>query len=73
VSEILGYDSVRHAPSDVPLVKPLWDAHLLTDQDFQTFFSDVDPRTVAVMIHSKDGVDPSRYRKYLEGRWSSAT
>jgi hypothetical protein len=70
VSEVLGYDAVDHAPSSVPLVKPSWHVPLLTDLDLEAFFADFDPRTVAVMIHSKDGVDPMRYRKYLERLWA---
>jgi hypothetical protein len=70
VCEVLGYDRVDHAPSSVPLVKPSWHIPLLTDSDIEAFFTDFDPRTVAVMIHSKDGVNPMRYRKYLEMRWN---
>jgi hypothetical protein len=36
----------------------------------EAFFSNFDPRTVAVMIHSKDGIDPIRYRRYLELCWA---
>lgn len=70
VCEVLGYDAIDHAPSSVPLVKPSWHVSLLTDSDIEAFFTDFDPRTVAVMIHSKDGIDPMRYRKYLERGWN---
>lgn len=70
VSEVLGYNSIDHAPSSVPLVKPSWHIPLSTDADLDAFFADFDPRTVAIMIHSKDGVDPMRYRKHLEHRWN---
>jgi len=70
VSEVLGYQAVNHAPSSVPLVKPSWHLALRTDADIEQFFSDFDPRTVAIMIHSKDGPDPLRYRKHLERWWN---
>ena len=69
VREVLGYDAVDHAPSTVPLVKPSWGIELTTDNAIEAFFSDFDPRTVAVMIHSKDGIDPARYRSHLERLW----
>jgi hypothetical protein len=70
VCEVLGYNAADHVPSSVPLVKAAWHVPLLTDSDIQAFFTDLDPRTVAVMIHSKDGIDPMRYRKYLERSWN---
>ncbi|MGW1420226.1 DUF6492 family protein [Bradyrhizobium manausense] len=72
VSEVLGYEATCQAPSAVPLVKPSWDVSFLKDEDFERFFSSIDRRTVAVMIHSKDGVDPVRYRLYLERWWSGS-
>jgi Family of unknown function (DUF6492) len=69
VREALGYDHVDHAPSTVPLVKPSWGASLATDAAIDAFFADFDARTVAVMIHSKDGIDVSRYRHHLERLW----
>jgi hypothetical protein len=71
VREVLGYDAVNHAPSAVPLVKASWGVSLATDAAIDTFFADFDPRTVAVMIHSKDGVDPARFRHHLERLWSA--
>jgi hypothetical protein len=71
VREVLGYGQVDHAPSTVPLVKPSWGVSLTTDAAIDAFFSDFDPRTVAVMIHSKDGIDVSRYRPHLERLWHS--
>jgi hypothetical protein len=70
VREALGYNAVDHAPSSVPLVKPSWNVSLTTDSALAGFFSSFDPRTVAVMIHSKDGIDPARYRPYLERLWT---
>jgi hypothetical protein len=67
VREVLGYSLVDHAPSTVPLVKGAWGA--TTDSAIAEFFATFDPRTLAVMIHSKDRIDPSRYRAHLERFW----
>ena len=71
VREVLGYDAVDHAPSTVPLVKGSWGIALRTDSAIEAFFADFDPRTVAVMVHSKDGIDPARYRHHLERWWNA--
>lgn len=68
VREVLGYGAVDHAPSTVPLVKQSW-GELRNEQSAKTFFSHFDPRTIAVMVHSKDGVEPARFRPYLECLW----
>jgi hypothetical protein len=70
VREVLGYDAVDHAPSTVPLVKASWDTQLIGNSAIDSFFTEFDPRTVAVMIHSKDRIDPARYRHHLERRWN---
>ncbi|MGJ4940723.1 DUF6492 family protein [Bradyrhizobium sp. HKCCYLS1011] len=72
VKEVLGYSAVNHAPSSVPLVKASWGMDLRSESALAAFFSDFDPSTVAVMIHSKDGVDPALYRKHLERYWTLA-
>lgn len=69
VREMLGYDAVDHAPSHARLVKASWGVSLAADADIDAFFSDFGPETVAVMIHSKDGIDPARYRGHLERLW----
>jgi len=69
VREVMGYDAVDHAPSTVPLVKPSWGVSLVTDAEIDEFFSDFDPRTIAVMIHSKDNVNLVRIRHHLERWW----
>ena len=69
VREVLGYEAVDHTPSTIPLVKPSWGRTLITDAAIDSFFAEFDPRTVAVMVHSKDGVDPIRYRHHLERLW----
>jgi Family of unknown function (DUF6492) len=72
VREVIGYDAVDHAPSTSSLVKPSWGKTLKKDSEIDAFFSDIDLQTVAVMIHSKDGLDPARYRHHLERYWNTA-
>lgn len=67
VREVLGYKSVDHSPSTVPLVPGLWGAR--TDKQIDDFFVEFDHRTIAIMIHSKDGIDPARYRGHLKRFW----
>jgi hypothetical protein len=69
VREVLGYENTDHAPSVAPLVKTSWGSDLKTDFAIDTFFADFDPKTVAVMVNSKDGIDPARYRHHLERLW----
>lgn len=69
--EVLGYESSGHYPWAVPLVKASWGVDLRNSSAVSRFFSDLDPTTVAVMIHSKDGIDPSTYRDYLAALWES--
>jgi hypothetical protein len=35
-----------------------------------TFFDEFNEETVAVMIHSKDGIDVDAYRGYVRRLWS---
>jgi Family of unknown function (DUF6492) len=70
VREVLGYDAVDHEPSTIPLVKGSWRLPLKTNSQIETFLADLDPRTVAVMIHSKDENDPARLRQHLERLWN---
>ena len=71
VREVLGYDHVNHAPSSIPLVKASWHMALCDDLEIDSFFADFDPRTLAVMIHSKSNIDVYRYRPHLERLWKS--
>jgi hypothetical protein len=68
VREVLGYDATDHAPSAVPFVKLGYS--LTTKSAIDAFFADFDARTVAVMVHSKDGIEPVRYRCHLERLWN---
>ena len=69
---VLGYENAGHHPSTLPLVKASWGLDLGNARAFDDFFSVLDPATVAVMIHSKDGIDPIRYREYLMALWDAA-
>lgn len=68
---VLGYDSAGHRPSTLPLVKASWGVDLHDQSAFDEFFSVFDPATVAVMIHSKDDIDPARYRERLQMLWTA--
>lgn len=67
---VLGYQHSGHHPSTLPLVKASWGLDLDDAHAFDDFFSVLDPATVAVMIHSKDGIDPTRYRSHLNALWN---
>lgn len=72
VREVLGYDAVDHASSSVPLVKASWGSTLTSESARGDFFAEFDSRTVAIMVHSKDGIDPAAFRHHLERRWREA-
>ncbi len=72
VREVIGYSGSGHQPSDVPLVKPSWGRDISNLDGLTHFFNDFDPRTVAVMAHSKDAVDHARYRAMVEAQWRHA-
>jgi len=72
IREVLGYAAVDHAPSTAPLVKPSWGVPLTTESAIDGFFAEFDPRTVAVMVHSKDDVDMTCVRRHLVRRWEKA-
>jgi hypothetical protein len=65
----LGYDASGHAQSTKPLVTNSWELDLSSDQALSDFFYNIDPQSVAVMVHSKDGIDPARLRPHLEKFW----
>jgi Family of unknown function (DUF6492) len=70
VREALGYAATDHEPSTVPLVKATWGRGLMNEPSMRAFFTDFDPETIAVMIHSKDGILPDYYRPHLEQLWA---
>jgi hypothetical protein len=72
VREVIGYEASPHAPSTSRLVKASWGNKLETETEISAFFSSLEPENIAVMVHSKDGVDPSSYRRNVEALWQSA-
>ena len=70
---VLGYDSSGQHPSAAPLVKVSWGVDMHDETAFDEFFTSFEPATVAVMVHSKDGIDPARYRRRLEGIWATGS
>ena len=68
VREVLGYENTAHAPS-AELVKTSWGWDLTTDLAIDAFFANFDRKAVAIMVNSKDGIDPARYRHHLERLW----
>ena len=70
---VLGYEHSGHHPVALPLVKASWGVDLRDEKAFDDFFATFDPATIAVMIHSKDGIDPPRYRRQLEQLWATGS
>jgi Family of unknown function (DUF6492) len=73
VRGVLGYPGSGHHPSIVPLVKASWGQDLHGDRALDRFLTELDPQTVAVMIHSKDQVSVERYRATVERCWSDVS
>lgn len=69
VRGVLGYPAAGHHPSDAPLVKASWGRDLHDDDTMADFFAKLDPTTVAAMVHSKDGIEPTNYRRLVEALW----
>ena len=70
VREVLGYEATGHAPSDIPLVKALWGRGSEDGSEIADLFSNFDTRTIGIMVHSKDGIEPHRFRHRLEKYWA---
>lgn len=69
VREVIGYQNSPHVPSSVNLVKTNWGIDLKTENSMKIFFEDISPTQIAAMVHSKDDIDPSFYRKYATLHW----
>ena len=61
-----------HHFTDLPLCHISWDYTLNSDADLTRFFSEIKPYHVAVMVSSKQAIDVSRYRSFLETAESAA-
>lgn len=68
---VLGYEQAGHHPSTIPRVKQSWGLDVADSRAFDDFFGGLDPATVAVMIHSKDGIDPALYRERVVAMWDA--
>ena len=64
--EVIGYANSHHAPSTRSLVKQPWDHDLSTHAGLKSYFDDIAPDNIAVMIHSKGGMPVSAARPYFE-------
>lgn len=69
VREVLGYDAANHVASDVPLIKALLGRASTNGSEINDLFSDFDPQTIGIMVHSKDGIEPHHFRHRLEECW----
>jgi hypothetical protein len=70
VRRVLGYERAGHVPSKVPLVKTSWDHDVSSNTAMRQFFESFDDDTIAVMIHSKDGIAVDSYRNQVHRAWS---
>ncbi len=73
VRACLGWEASGQLPSQVPLVKPNWGIDLSVDGGLDDFFAGLEREAVAVMIHSKDGVEPDLYRSRVAASWPGTT
>lgn len=55
-----------HYNSCIPLCHISWDYTLNSNADLARFFSEIWPEHVAVMVSSKQNIEVSRYREFLE-------
>ncbi len=56
----------KQAFTDVPLCHISWDYAIESDADIERFMGQVQPQHVAVMMSSKQTIDPDRYRHLIE-------
>jgi Family of unknown function (DUF6492) len=70
--DVIGYDNSFHAPSTRSLVKQPWDHDLSTQAGMKSYFDDIEPDNIAVMIHSKGGLPVSAARPYFEALFAAA-
>jgi hypothetical protein len=70
VEHVLGMEASGHFPAAMPLIHLSWGHDLTTEMGVDAFFNALEPRHVAIMIHSKNGIAPARYRSYLEQFWA---
>ncbi|WP_120716549.1 DUF6492 family protein [Tsuneonella amylolytica] len=67
-----GFLESGHFADPRPLVHTNWDRTLASDDDFERFFSQLPDEALAVMVHSKDGIEPTHYARFARDRWSKS-
>jgi Family of unknown function (DUF6492) len=70
--QVLGYAASHHAPTVRPLIKQPWTYDMVSEAGRAAYFSEIEPDNIAVMIHSKDGIDPADVRRYLDPIFKAA-
>lgn len=70
VEHVLGMEASGHFPAAMPLIHLSWGHDLTTEAGVDAFFAGLEPRHVAIMIHSKNGIAPASYLSYLEQLWA---
>lgn len=66
VRQALGYAASHHAPTTRPLIKQPWTYDMASEAARAAYFREIEPENIAVMIHSKDGIDPVEVRRHLD-------
>jgi hypothetical protein len=66
IRQVLGYPASHHQPTARPLIKQPWDYDLRSEVGRASYFSEIEPGNIAVMIHSKDGIATHDVRRYLD-------
>lgn len=60
---------MRHFGDQRVLVQNSWGHATQSQGDLEKLFAAAPPEAVAVMVHSKDNVDPAMYRRFVEQEW----
>ncbi len=69
VEHIVGMDEAGHFAAAKPLIHLSWGYDLTTAIGLSKFFGAIAPNHVAIMIHSKDCIDPKQYLPYMKDMW----
>lgn len=65
----IGLERASHFSDGRRLVQTSWHEDTGSDEGLARLFDPQDQDTVAVMVHSKDGIDPQRYRRHVQRMW----
>lgn len=66
----LGLEEARHFSDARMLVQTSWHKDTRTIAGLEALFTQLPPEAVAVMVHSKDGVDPEAYARLTRQMWA---